>query len=100
MEIARMGHRSGGIRRHKTEDQKVVLSFYWSSRCVHNMTVMHKVRKKRVLIETKSDPWALYLYTIKSPPTKEKYSLRLRKFLDFIDHNIRWTLHCSVFIEI
>ena len=36
---------------------------------------------------TESDPWALYLYAIKSPATKEKYLLRLRKFLDFIDHN-------------
>jgi hypothetical protein len=43
------------------------------------------VRKQRVLTETKSDPWALYLYAIKSPATKEKYLLRLRKFLDFID---------------
>jgi hypothetical protein len=35
-----------------------------------------------VLTETTSDPWALYLYA-----TKEKYLLRLRKFLDFIHHN-------------
>jgi hypothetical protein len=44
------------------------------------------VRNQRVLTETKSDPWALYLYAMKSPATKEKYLLRLRKFLDFIDH--------------
>jgi len=38
-----MGHGPGGIRRHKTEDQKVgLLSFYWSCRCIHNMTVMHE----------------------------------------------------------
>jgi integrase len=36
-----------------------------------------------VLTETKSDPWALYLYAMKSPATKEKYLLRLGKFLDF-----------------
>ena len=38
-----------------------------------------------MLTGTKSDPWALYLYSIKSPATKEKYLIRLRKFLDFID---------------
>ena len=43
------------------------------------------MRKQRVLTGTKSDPWALYLYSIKSPATKEKYLIRLRKFLDFID---------------
>jgi NAD(P)-dependent dehydrogenase (short-subunit alcohol dehydrogenase family) len=43
------------------------------------------VRKARVLTETKSDPWALYLYALKSPATKEKYLLRLGKFLDFAD---------------
>jgi len=36
-----------------------------------------------VLIETKSDPWALYLYAMKSPATREKYLIRLGKFLDF-----------------
>jgi integrase len=30
------------------------------------------------------DPWMLYLYSIKSPATKEKYLLRLGKFLDHI----------------
>ena len=35
-----------------------------------------------MLTETKSDPWALYLYAMKSPATKEKYLLRLGKFLD------------------
>jgi hypothetical protein len=30
------------------------------------------------------DPWMLYIYSIKSPATKEKYLLRLRKFLDYI----------------
>ena len=30
------------------------------------------------------DPWVLYLYSIKSPATKEKYLLRLGKFLGYI----------------
>ena len=30
------------------------------------------------------DPWMLYIYSIKSPATKEKYLLRLGKFLDYI----------------
>jgi hypothetical protein len=30
------------------------------------------------------DPWVLYLYSIKSPATKEKYLLRLGKFLDHV----------------
>jgi len=30
------------------------------------------------------DPWVLYIYSIKSPATKEKYLLRLAKFLDYI----------------
>lgn len=42
-----------------------------------------KVRKRRVLIETKSDPWALYLYAMKSPATRDKNLIRLGKFLDF-----------------
>ena len=32
-----------------------------------------------------TDPWVLYLYAIKSPAIKEKYLLRLRKFLDFLN---------------
>jgi len=43
-----------------------------------------KGEKKRVLVESKSDPWALYIYAMKSPATKEKYLLRLGKFLDFV----------------
>ena len=31
------------------------------------------------------DPWMLYLYSIKSPATKEKYLLRLGKFLDYLN---------------
>jgi hypothetical protein len=31
-----------------------------------------------------ADPWTLYLYAMKSPATKEKYLLRLRKFLNFV----------------
>jgi integrase len=30
------------------------------------------------------DSWTLYLYAVKSPATKEKYLLRLGKFLDFL----------------
>jgi hypothetical protein len=30
------------------------------------------------------DPWMLYIYSIKSPATKEKYLLRLGKFLGYI----------------
>jgi hypothetical protein len=30
------------------------------------------------------DPWMLYIYSIKSPATKQKYLLRLGKFLDYI----------------
>lgn len=35
--------------------------------------------------EEELDPWALYLYSIKSPATKEKYLLRLGKFLDYLN---------------
>jgi hypothetical protein len=34
--------------------------------------------------ESPTDPWTLYLYAIKSPATKEKYVLRLKKFLGFL----------------
>jgi integrase len=30
------------------------------------------------------DPWTLYLFAMKSPATKEKYLMRLGKFLDFL----------------
>jgi len=30
------------------------------------------------------DPWALYIYAMKAPLTREKYKKRLAKFLDFI----------------
>lgn len=37
------------------------------------------------MVETsESDPWTLYLYTMKSPLTREKYQKRLGKFFDFI----------------
>ena len=35
--------------------------------------------------QEKLDPWSLYLYSIKSPATKEKYLLRLGKFLDYLN---------------
>jgi hypothetical protein len=43
-----------------------------------------------MLIESKSeptsaaDPWTLYVYAMRSPATKEKYLMRLGKFLDFL----------------
>ena len=38
----------------------------------------------QVTIESRGlDPWTLYLYAMKSPATKEKYLMRLGKFLDF-----------------
>jgi hypothetical protein len=44
----------------------------------------------KMLIESKleptstADPWTLYLYAMRSPATKEKYLMRLGKFLDFL----------------
>jgi hypothetical protein len=44
-----------------------------------------------MLIESKSqptlaaDPWTLYLYAMRSPATKEKYLMRLGKFLSFLN---------------
>jgi hypothetical protein len=39
-----------------------------------------------VVIERRGlDPWTLYLYSMKSPATKEKYLMRLEKFLDFLN---------------
>jgi hypothetical protein len=39
----------------------------------------------QVIIESRGlDPWTLYLYAMKSPATKEKYLMRLGKFLDFL----------------
>jgi len=43
-----------------------------------------KGEKKRVSAQSKSDPWTLYLYAMKSPAT-ENYLLRLGKFLDFMN---------------
>jgi hypothetical protein len=31
------------------------------------------------------DPWTLYMYAMKSPATKEKYLMRIGKFLDFLN---------------
>jgi integrase len=62
--------------------------------------VNKKVRNKKVLAEKgplkevekeeneeeeELDPWTLYLYSIKSPATKEKYLLRLGKFLNYLN---------------
>ena len=39
-----------------------------------------------IVIERRGlDPWTLYLYAMKSPATKEKYLMRLGKFLDFLN---------------
>jgi hypothetical protein len=44
----------------------------------------------QMLTESKSepilaaDPWSLYLYAMRSPATKEKYLMRLGKFLSFL----------------
>ena len=48
-----------------------------------------------MLIESKeptsvADPWTLYLYAMRSPATKEKYLMRLGKFLNFL--NLQGTL--------
>jgi hypothetical protein len=49
-----------------------------------------------MLVEPKSeptsaaDPWRLYLYSMRSPATKEKYIMRLGKFLSFL--NLQGTL--------
>jgi hypothetical protein len=38
-----------------------------------------------ITIERRLDSWTLYLYAMKSPATKEKYLMRLEKFLDFLN---------------
>jgi integrase len=39
-----------------------------------------------IVIERRGlDPWTLYLYAMKSPATKEKYLMRLGKFLNFLN---------------
>ena len=35
-------------------------------------------------LESESDHWTLYLYTMKSPVTRDKYEKRLGKFFDFV----------------
>jgi hypothetical protein len=45
---------------------------------------------KEEVPEEELDPWMLYIYAIKSPTTKEKYVMRLGKFLDFL--NLQGTL--------
>jgi hypothetical protein len=40
----------------------------------------------QVIIEREGlDPWTLYHYAMKSPATKEKYVMRLGKFLNFLN---------------
>ena len=33
-----------------------------------------------------TDPWMLFLYALKAPATKDKYTQRLTKFLDFLGY--------------
>jgi hypothetical protein len=40
---------------------------------------------KEVAVAEDLDPWMLYLYAMKSPATKEKYLMRLGRFLDFVN---------------
>jgi hypothetical protein len=53
-----------------------------------------------MLIESESestltaDPWTLYLYAMRSPATKEKYLMRLGKFLGFL--NLQGTIENKV----
>ncbi|HEY7110938.1 MAG TPA: hypothetical protein VH415_16040 [Nitrososphaeraceae archaeon] len=45
------------------------------------------------------DSWGLYLYTFKSPVTKQKYLRSLEKFLDFVDvkgENLEYRAKCFV----
>jgi hypothetical protein len=46
-----------------------------------------------------ADPWTLYLYAIKSPATKEKYLMRLEKFLNFLNLQGRLEEKARVFAE-
>jgi hypothetical protein len=46
-----------------------------------------------------ADPWTLYLYAIKSPATKEKYLMRLEKFLNFLNFQGRLEEKARVFAE-
>ena len=41
-----------------------------------------------------TDPWTIYLYAMKSPATKEKYLLRLGKFLNFL-----YPMHSQMTLE-
>ena len=34
------------------------------------------------------DPWSLFIYGMKAPMTREKYTGRLAKFFDFIGHDV------------
>jgi hypothetical protein len=48
-----------------------------------------KKEKKTTIITletTATDPWMLFLYTLKAPATRDKYIQRLTKFLDFLGY--------------
>jgi hypothetical protein len=49
-----------------------------------------------------SDPYALFLYALNSPVTRERYSTRLRYFLakiGIIDNNKSIEELCRIFVE-
>ena len=43
------------------------------------------LRSESKSVAEELDPWMLYLYAMKSPTTKEKYLMRLGRFLDSLD---------------
>jgi integrase len=45
----------------------------------------HRLQEVKEAVADELDPWMLYLYAIKSPATKEKYLMRLGRFLDFVN---------------
>jgi hypothetical protein len=46
----------------------------------------HKpIQEVKEVVADALDPWMLYVYAIKSPATKEKYLMRLGRFLDFVN---------------
>ena len=50
----------------------------------------NNANRVKIRVHISSNPWALYLYAMRSPATKEKYVMRLGKFLSFL--NLQGTL--------
>ena len=46
-----------------------------------------------------TDPWTLYLYAMRSPATKEKYLMRLGKFLNFLNLQGKLEYNARFFAE-